>query len=500
MQYAASMRMLRRLALAATIALAAATDAASTAKPRGEGLDAAELAEACRRVVADRALRPARVSVAVADLSNGQWLFTHGADLLCSVASNAKLATTAAALDALGPDFAFRTTVAAVGKRHGAALHGDLLVIGRGDPSISGRFHDDKETAVLERWADAVAAAGIREVRGGIIADATYFDAQHTHPEWPQGQHSAWYCAQVGALSFNDNCILVVVQPGAKRGHPARVAVQPPTDYVSVVNRVTTSRARLGQRAVTVHRALGRNQLVASGSIRQGDPAYATWVTVHEPALFTATVFREVLARKGIRCGPARLRTPDVHIEPDAVAEILTTTSTLAQAVAVANARSQNFYAEQILKTLAREKAGKGTWPAGTELVAAFLRRAHLKGTFNVRDGCGLARANRFSARQLCILLAHMAGTDHAEVYRTSLGEPGRPGTLSHRRGLLPLRGRLRAKTGYIRDVCALSGYLDTRGGRRVAFSFLINDFRCSLAQARAAQDKLCLTLAGYAP
>lgn len=498
MRHGPAMSMASRLVLAAALALAAAGHAAAAAQAKG--LHAADLAEACRKVVGHRALRRARVSVAVADLSDGQWLFTHGADLLCSVASNAKLATTAAALDALGPDFEFRTTVAAVGKIHGKVLHGNLLVIGRGDPSISGRFHDDNETAVLERWADAVADAGIAEVRGGIVADATYFDNQHLHPEWPDDQYSAWYCAQIAALSFNDNCLLVAVRPGARRGGPARVAVQPPTDYVTLVNRVTTSRARLGKRAVTVHRAMGRNQVTASGAIREGDRPYTTWVTIDDPPLFTATVFREVLARKGIRCGPPRPRSPDLHIDPDDVTEIVTTTSTLAQAVAVANARSQNFYAEMILKTLAREKAGKGTWPAGTERVAAYLRRAHLKGSFDVRDGSGLARANRYSARQLCILLAHVAGTDHAELYRKSLAQPGRPGTLAHRSGLFPLRKRLRAKTGYIRGVCSLSGYLDTRGGRRVAFAFLINDFHCSLGQARAVQDKLCLTLARYAP
>jgi len=478
--------------------IAASLAPAAPAKPKG--LDATELAAACRKVLAAPALRRARVSVAVADLATGSWLVEHGPDLLCTVASNNKLPTTAAALDLLGPDFEFRTTVAAVGKTHGKVLHGSLLVIGRGDPSISGRFHGGKPTAVIEQWAQAVADAGIAEIRGGILADDSYFDRVHSHPLWPKGQHAAWYAAQAGALSFNDNCVLLVVRPAERRGAEAIATTVPKTDYVSLVNRAITTRARLGKRAVTAHRALGRNQIQIAGTIREGDPPYTTWVTVHDPALFTVTVFREALAAKGIRCGPARLRTPTDRIEPADLTEIVTTTSAMGQAVAVANARSQNFYAEQILKTLGREKGRKGTWPAGAEVVAGFLRRAHVKGHFDYRDGSGLARANRFSARQLCILLAYMHGHKHGELYRTSLAEPGKPGTLSKRPALLPLQGRIFAKTGYIRAACALSGYLDTAGGRRVAFSFLINDFRCSLGQARAVQDKLCHTLAEYAP
>ena len=480
--------------------LGVAGSAAAAAAGKAKGLDAAELAAACRKLVASPALRRARVSVAVADLSDGEWLVAEGAELLCSVASNAKLATTAAALDALGPDFRFRTTVAAVGKVHGTVLHGDLLVVGRGDPSLSGRFHDGKPTAVLEQWAKAVVDAGISEVRGSIIADDSYFDRVHVHTEWPKGQHSAWYCAQVSALSFNDNCLLLVVAPGAKRHAAARCSTVPSTSYVDIVNRVVTSRARIGKRAVAAHRAIGRNHIQVTGSIRDRDPPYTTWITIDEPALFTATVFREVLAARGIRCGPARLRVPGLRLDPAATRELITTTSTLGQAVAVANSRSQNFYAEQILKTLAREKAGKGTWPAGVELVKAFLRRAHVKGAFEVRDGCGLARANRYSARQLCLLLAYMHGHKHRDVYHGSLAEPGKPGTLARRPGLVPLAGRLRAKTGYILNASALSGYLDTRGGRRVAFSILVNDFRTSLASVRAAQDKLCHAIADYAP
>jgi D-alanyl-D-alanine carboxypeptidase/D-alanyl-D-alanine-endopeptidase (penicillin-binding protein 4) len=458
------------------------------------------VAAALRRLVTSPALKGARVGVAVVDLVDGETLFEHGADLSCSVASNNKLVTTAAALELLGQDYAFRTSVTSLGNlRADGLLEGDLLVIGRGDPSISGRFEDGNPTAVLERWAAAVAAAGIRRIRGGIIADDSFFDRQFHHPDWPADQRSAWYCAPTGALSFNDNCIRIVVRPGPKRGAPAIVSTEPPTTFGRITNRVTTSRPRLGGNRVLVHRRPGTNNIVVSGEIRQSSAPSLTWLTVHEPALYTATVFRDVLVARGIAVGaPARLRTPSLHIAPGSQREIITTESLLSDAVAVTNSRSQNFYAEQFLKTLGKEKAGDGSFAAGARVVTEFLRQAGVTGDFTVSDGSGLARSNRYSARQVVDLLAYMNGRRTGGTYLRSLAEPGESGTLARR--LMALNGRLHAKTGYIAGASALSGYVETQGKRLLAFSVLVNGFRSSLWSVKAFQDKVCLTIAKYEP
>jgi len=487
--------------LALALSVLAVPWARGAGPPVPAGLDRRALVAKLQGLVEVPALRRARVGVAVVDLSDGGWLFECEADQPCVVASNNKLATTAAALELLGPAFQFRTDVLAVGPiARDGALRGDLLVIGRGDPSISGRSHDGKPTAVLEEWAEAVAAAGIKSVRGGILADDTYFDRQHLHPLWPKGQHAAWYCAPVSALSFNDNCVLLTVVPGPKRGSLALASVEPNTSYVQLLNKCLTSRARLGGNQVLAHRRAGANQISIRGEIRQGGAPFRTWITVDEPALYTATVFREVLESKGIGVGgPVRLRAPTDHIRPSSCLELTTTASALSDAVAVANRNSQNFYAEQILKTLGQVKLGKGTFASGAEVVAGFLREAGLRGTFTYHDGSGLARANRFSPRQLVTLLAYMNGCRAGGLYLRSLAEPGAAaGTLARR--LLPLKGRLFAKTGYIAGASALSGYVETRAGRLLAFSILVNDFRCPLGEVRAIQDAICFTLGDYAP
>jgi len=475
---------------------------AAAARPPPEGLTADALATALRRLAAAPALRKARLGVAVADLTVGTWLFEHQADALRSVASNNKLVTTAAALVELGAAFEFSTTVSAVGELSGeGVLAGPLVVVGRGDPSLSGRFHGGKPTAVLEQWARAVAEAGVREVGGGIVVDDAYFDRQHVHPLWPEAQLGRWYCAPVGALSFNDNCVRVLVKPGAKPGAPALCAVVPATAYVRLKNACHTSPPRRGGNQVLVHRRPGTNDVHISGSIRQDAEPFATWLTVHDPGLFAATVFGEVLAAQGVRVtGPVRRRAQDEALDPEARRELITTTSTLGQAAAVANRRSQNFYAEQLLKTLGRERGGGGSWAAGAQVVARFLRRARVRGAFEYRDGSGLARANRFTPRQLVTLLAWMNTRRCGSRYLRSLAEPGGDGTLARRHRLAGLKGRLFAKTGHIAGVSALSGYLDTRGGRMVAFAILVNGYRTSLGQVKAVQDAMSLRIADYAP
>jgi len=468
--------------------------------PPGRGLDRGRVVAELERLVANPALRRMRVGVAVRDLVTGETLFEHNADDLYATASNNKVITTAAALELLGPSFQFRTTVSAVGRlRTDGLVEGNLVVVGRGDPSISGRFHDGDCTAILDAWVRAVADAGIRSIRGDLIADDTYFDRQHQHPDWPHGQALNWYCAPVSALSFNDNCIQVIVRAGASGGTPAVVALAPPTRYVEIANSCTTSRVRHSGNEVLVRRRAGKNTITVSGEINPGGRTFQTWVTIEEPALYLATVFRELLAAKGIALGGhARLRLPADRFEPANSRDILTSGSSLRTAIAVANKNSQNFYAEQILKTIGREVGGQGTFAAGAEAVSAFLRQIGIQGAFTYVDGSGLASTNRFSPRQVVDLLAYMNGRRAGGVYLHSLAEPGCPGTLERR--LVPLRGRLFAKTGYIANVSCLSGYVESRRGHLLAFSILVNDLHGVLGDAKNTENEICMKLADYEP
>lgn len=469
----------------------AAEPAHPPAEPQGS------LRERLDRLFSAPALRGLRMSLRVVSVDSGRVLYSYHADDALIPASNVKLATTAAALHYLGPEYRFKTVVAATGSIDAeGVLRGDLVVVGGGDPGISGRFFGGEATAVFARWAEELRRRGLRVVAGDLIGDDRFFDRQYRHPTWPRGQEAYWYEAPVGALSLNDNCVDFTLIPTTP-GKPARLRLNPPTDYLRFRNRCLTRRGRSAPK-VLFRRALGSREVVIEGTIPSRVAAVTNHVTVDEPGEYFLAVLAQVLRSRGIQVrGRPRL------VEPDEVFTSLTTLvehrSGLADAVRVANERSQNFYAEQILKTLGREVLGEGSFAAGVEAVTAFLRRAGLDPRgFHLVDGSGLSRENRLSARCLTDLLVWMARSPLSDLYLESLAEAGREGSLRARLREPPYRGKVLGKTGTLAGVRALSGYVRSRRGELLAFSFLMNGPEAGSLRARTAQDEALRLLVRY--
>src|SRR5215471_6306003 len=170
------------------------------------------------------------VSIAIAEEDGtGPIFFGVNAGEPLTIASVSKTFSTAAALSGLGKDYRFRTVLYRTGTVAGGLLSGSLLVVGGGDPNLSGRFYDNDIHAVFDRWADGLRGAGIIRVSGDVLLNAAFFDDQYRNPGWPTGQEARWYQAPVSALSFNDNCVSVSVHPGKSPGAPAAVRFDPPT-------------------------------------------------------------------------------------------------------------------------------------------------------------------------------------------------------------------------------------------------------------------------------
>ncbi|MCL4731357.1 MAG: D-alanyl-D-alanine carboxypeptidase, partial [Planctomycetes bacterium] len=172
----------------------------------------------------------------VIDLADGATVVSHNAAEPLAPASNMKVLTSVAALATLGPGFEFVTRVVARGSVADGTLGGDLCLIGGGDPNLSGRFHDGDVTALFRAWAARLASMGIRRVAGDIQYESSLFGGEAYCDGWPRDdQYTRWYCAEVSALAFNDNCVGVRVIPG-KAGEPAKIETIPPTAYVTVIN------------------------------------------------------------------------------------------------------------------------------------------------------------------------------------------------------------------------------------------------------------------------
>lgn len=474
-----------------TLILVAPTAAAQDAK-------ATRLRAALRQVVNKRTVPGARVGVVVRRLSVGREVFSLRGRELMNMASNAKLFTTAAALWHLGTDYVFRTKVIAKGKIENGVLTGDLVIVGSGDPNISDRFHNGDAMYVPRQMAAAVKRAGIARITGDLVMDDRFFDRVYHAPGWSPDDFLRWYAAPVSALSFNDNCVSVLVSGTGKVGSNAHVRVLPFPDR-GIVNKCVTCGKK--QRTYVTYSLSAGGAAVVGGKIRAGDDR-AQFITVATPPLFLGKAIRTALNKEDVRLeGRTRLVHDSEKLTADA-RQVFVWKSKLTDTVSVANKRSQNLYAEMILKTIGARCSGTGTFETGTQGVAAFLKYVGFPdGTVTVADGSGLSPGNRATPQAIVGLLEVMYKSDLKEPFYDSLAVNGDGySTLKNRLKEAAYRGRIHAKTGTItsRGISALSGYVESHDGETYAFSILINGFRSgALYRARNLENAVCRALIG---
>lgn len=459
--------------------------------------EAPSLSTKIQALMNDPALKNAVIGIDIVALDNGERIYSLRKDEPFVVASNMKLVTTAAALDLLGPDYKFRTSVYRMGPLDPSTgiLSGGLVIRGVGDPNISGRFFNEDVCAVPNAWAAAIKKRGVKEIHGDIIADDTLFDRVYVCPSWPKNQLDHWYCAQVCALSFNDNCLNVTIAPGKTAGEPAVVTIQPETSYVNVTRKCITT-ANRKEHAIGLRRKPNTNDIIVDGKCWIGSPPVKEYVTIHNPALYMATVFKEALERAGIKVtGTVRLAEQPMKAVEVPENELVASESGMDITIAVTNKRSQNLYAEQLFKVLGAMKTGVGTFESGAAAVTDFLKRMGGEANnFVVADGSGLSKTNRLTPALMTALLCQMYQHKYREAFLGSLAVPGEEGSMEKRLKGEPYRSRVMGKTGWVAGASCLSGYVITRKDRVLAFAIFMNKVVSNLP-CRHFQDKVCKAL-----
>ncbi len=430
------------------------------------------------------------LGVHIVEVSSGETSYSFNGDDARTTASNTKLFTTAAALDAFGPGYLYETRLVQRGQVIGGVLHGDLGVIGSGDPNFSGRAYDGDSYGAFRGWARELAARGVRQVAGDLYLDAGLFEARQIHPDWPRGQLASWYEAPVAALSFNDNCVLVRVSPQA-HGGLARVETVPPVHVFRVENSAHTSNSPRHNRLAVMRQG---DRLVVTGSIYQRSGPLDVWVTVPDPVEYFGLAMVGALAEEGVEV-QGRLR-PVQRLPGPVWERVAVYRSSLLDTIRIANKRSQNFYAESLVKLLGARRCGEGSWSEGVRAVGEFLLAMGVPaGSFHMVDGSGMSREDRFTPHAVTQLLRHMYLHPWGAEFVQSLPSSGELEASLHRRLTAPpYRGNVFAKTGTIEGVSALSGYAKAVSGKVYAFSVLLNRSR-SLAEAHQAQDHIVMAL-----
>jgi D-alanyl-D-alanine carboxypeptidase/D-alanyl-D-alanine-endopeptidase (penicillin-binding protein 4) len=472
----------------AIVALAATTVDAS-------GVSAGRLRKGIERVLARPALAPAWWGIEVRSLASGKVLYSLNATKNVKPGSTLKLVTTAAVLDALGPEARIRTSVETAGRLDGMGrILGDVYLVGRGDPTLGRRPGDGRPAAALEAMVDALRAAGIRRFEGRLLGHEGLFTGERRGADWTWEDLVWSYGAEISALSFNGNSGDLLIGPGERPGDPLVVERSPVSHYYQVVSTATTSAAG-GESRLTLFRAPGSNLVRLSGTLPAGQASEPRSVALEDPARYAASVFREVLEQGGIGvAGP--VDTSSDPLPADLRVLAFQDSEPLVEILKAVNKDSRNLHAEVLLRQLGARVEGEGSAEAGLAAARAFLARVGVKSdAWSLQDGSGLSRSDTVSASGLVDLLAAMDKHRHALAFRESLAVAGVDGTLEDRMKGTPAQGRILGKSGSLQHVNALAGYAQARGGERLAFAIVLNHHSLPGRAAAAAIDEICRLL-----
>lgn len=427
-------------------------------------------------------------SVVIAEVESGRVVAEHNGHMPIAPASNMKLFTTAAALDLLGKDYEFTTTVSVRGSIDATGtLLGDVKISGGGDPTIGGRFHDGRATAVIEEWASALQRAGIKTIAGDLILEHGYFDNEYVHPSWPADQLVNWYEAPVAALSMQEGCVMIRVLP-SKPGRRAIVQVEPPNRYVTIENSCVTGRGR----GVFIARKPNTNVIVVRGNAPPRLGPTEVFVTVMNPIHYFANVAHDTFTRSGIVLrGRVLMRSRDARPDWRMVTQHKTPLSVVN---IVINKKSQNHYAEQLIKAVGAEVKKNGSWEAGSAAITEWLNnRLRVPPAEHQQiDGSGMSRFNRASAHAFVTLLNYMWKTPYRGEFISTMPYTGEPDSRLRRRlNQAPYARQVYAKTGYISGVIGLTGYVHASSGKIYSFSLLFNNYSTGVFSVYRLQDEI---------
>ena len=467
---------------------------ATPALPGAKASDPA-LASKISGVLKNSRVTKATVGVVVADTASGGELYTKSATTAISPASNMKLLTSAAALDILGPDHRFDTAVYAPAKPASNGTVSRLYLRGNGDPTL--------READLTSLAAQVKAAGVRRVSGSVVGDGGYFDNDKYNNHWDPKDYNASYAAQISGLTLSPSAALrvgtinVTYKPGSKAGKKAVLGVVPAlaSGYVKLVNKTTTKKAGSGA-AISLRRS--GNTITVSGRVALKRAKATAVVTISTPARYAAHVFTRALRAAGVTVDGAATTggTPKSRVTLATDQSV-----TLGAIVKLLMKPSNNGMTEHLIKTLGRTDGKAGTWAAGSARVLRWLKTTQsVPSTVKIVDGSGLAHRNKLTARVVLRVLQYVRTRDWFAVFHDALpvagnADPAIGGTLSSRMVGTPAQNNLRAKTGTLSGITALSGYVTDATGRLYTFSMLGKYKKNS---PRVVFDKVGATLAGW--
>ena len=470
-------------------------------------------------LVADPMFANSHLGLLIVEPLSGDTLYSHNAGKLFMPASNMKLLTSSTALVQLGAAYRFTTSFLASGQVVDGVLRGDLVVAGRGDPSVSDVMNTGDAMRPLRAAADSLSARGIREIAGSIVKGGNAFP-DTTIGEWDWTNLETTSGAAIDELMFNEGVARVTVYGGDKPGDTVRVVTGPSRTAPKVIAEFVTTdpatvpvpAARPGAPAGAAGRFGGsRSGMVrATTDMRGAVPivrlrgwvapkdSVRTQIAIRDPASTWLQAFAEALADKGITVRGPIVRTPDATL--DGLTPLFTMTSApLSDVLPRFLKPSQNQIGEILLRTVGLEKTGVGSADSGRRVVERqMLAFGADSNGFAVRDGSGLSRHDYVTPETFVKILDGMRKRDDFKIFYDALPIGGVDGTIGSRMRNTPAQGNVHAKTGTVDRSHSLTGYVTTADGKLLLFSFQHNNYTTNNTQVERVQDWIAAQLAGH--
>ena len=452
--------------------------------------------------------------VKIVSLDTGKTIFEHNAQKYFNPASNAKLYTTALALERLGSDYRIKTSLYSTARPDASGLlKADLNVYGRGDPTMAARLNGGDYFKGFEPLITQLANAGVRRIEGDLVGDESYFTGPPFGSGWEWDDLQAYYGAEVSSLTVDDNALDLFVKPAQRVGIPCTITTGPPTSFVTFINRTQTA-SKGSESRIVVYRPVGENIIYVSGRLSIDNSGYYTSVAVHNPASLFVNLFKDALAARGIAV-TGRTRVIDCRyreVTPVDLTKLIELGSVasmpLGDIVRETLKPSQNLFAQLLLlqvgnrarqgatvagsldpnqsshsNAIANMNSGAANdtrtdEEAGVESMNDFLAQVGVKkGDVLLEEGSGLSRRDVITPEATVALLSYASRSPWAEVYLNALPIAGVDGTLQNRMKGTAAAGNVKAKTGTLRYVHALSGFVTTAAGEHVVFSIMLNNY-----------------------
>lgn len=449
-------------------------------------------------------MRGASFSLVVKDVQEGRTVYSYDTDRLQSPASVLKTVATATALEILGEDYRYPTTLEYDGILENGTLEGNLSIKGSGDPSLGSSHFAPGQNKFLSTWIAALQKAGIKHITGSVISDESIFDTEGVSIKWLREDMGNYYAPGSYGISIFDNMYKLSLQTGAAGTRPVLKGTEPDIPFIRFKNYLKA--APVSSDSAYIIGAPLDDVRYLYGVLPANREAYVLKGDIPDPALYLARYLTDQLQQKGIRVDGSpscyRIEVEENRWKKGERKEIVTTYSpTLREIASVCNHVSHNLYADALVKTV-----GLQYKPRRNEMISSFGRGVQVvkeywekKGLdvfpLRMNDGSGLAPADKVSAGFMGELLVYMA-TESAvsDAFIASLPQAGIEGSVRNFLKGSKLQGKAHLKSGGITGVRSYAGYI-TKDGKTYAVAVFSNNYSCPMSRMTRALEKLLLQL-----